>query len=110
MQIECNIANVRIQFVTVKDYTVKVLFITPTTSFHERYGTLSGAGSSTPALGILLLAAVARRQGHVVSVIDAAALEMDIDQAMDHIRRFAPEVVGISMTTLGVNGASILGC
>lgn len=87
---------------------MKILFMTTPTSFSERYGKLAGAGSSTPALGILLLAATARRQGHEVAAIDAAALEMDIDQVLNDIKQFTPDIVGISMTTLGVSGASQL--
>lgn len=81
---------------------MKILFLTPPTSFSERYGTLAGAGSSTPALGILLLAAVARDQGHSVAVIDAAARELPMEQALEAVQQFRPDAVGISMTTQGV--------
>lgn len=87
---------------------MKILFLTPPTSFSERYGALAGAGSSTPALGTLLLAAVARGHGHEVAAIDAAALEMGTDEAMERIHAFQPDAVGISMTTLGVGGAAEL--
>ncbi len=90
------------------DQTMKILFLIPPNSLIERYGKLAGAGSSSPALGILILAAVARRHGHTVSVIDTAALEMGMDQTLEQVRLFEPDVVGISSTTLGIFNASCL--
>ncbi|MFA7402992.1 MAG: radical SAM protein [Pelobacteraceae bacterium] len=87
---------------------MKILFLTPPSSSEERYGTLAGAGSSTPALGILLLAATARRLGHEVVVIDAAALEIGMKRIMERVRQFQPDVVGISTTTLAVCHAASL--
>ncbi|PLX98706.1 MAG: hypothetical protein C0623_11940 [Desulfuromonas sp.] len=87
---------------------MKTMFVTPPVSFRERYGKLSGAGSSAPALGILLLAAVAREAGHEVAVIDAAARNMDLNATLHEINAFCPEVLGISSTTLSISHAKSL--
>lgn len=87
---------------------MKILFLTPPSSLEERYGTLAGAGSSTPALGILLLAGIARQLGHEVAVVDAAALEIGIVRLMEQIKLFQPDMVGISTTTLAVCNAASL--
>lgn len=55
---------------------MKILFATPPLSMGKRYGTLTGAGSSAPTLGILQLAAVTRQHGVEPSLLDAAALDL----------------------------------
>jgi len=45
--------------------------IQPPLSRHERYGVLSAGGSSLPPLGLAWLAAVVRRDGHSVAILDA---------------------------------------
>lgn len=87
---------------------MKILFLIPPNSLIERYGKLAGAGSSSPALGILLLAALARRHGHTVTVIDTAALEIGMEQVLEQVSRFEPDVVGFSSTTLGICSAASL--
>ena len=47
-------------------------------------------------LGILYLAAVAREEGHHVSLIDAKAEGLDLETTIDRAARSSPEVVGIS--------------
>ena len=81
---------------------MKILFATPPVSREERYGSLAGAGSSAPSLGILLLAAVARQKGWSVSVLEAAALNLGPGEALARIEAERPEVLGISTTTLSV--------
>jgi len=60
-------------------------------------------GVSMPPLGLAYLAASAG--GHDVELIDPIAEELDLDSTMERIRRFQPQVVGISCTTPGIYGA-----
>ncbi|HEY6837990.1 MAG TPA: radical SAM protein [Geobacteraceae bacterium] len=79
-----------------------ILFATPPVSLEERYGTLAAAGSSAPALGILCLAAVARRAGYPCSVIDAAALDLDLAAFLAKVEEIRPQLLGFSATTLSI--------
>ncbi len=81
---------------------IDILFTTPPLSRQERYGELAGAGSSAPTLGILMLAAVAREQGYPCRVIDAAALNLSLDELLEQIAAAPPKLLGISATTLAI--------
>lgn len=87
---------------------MKIILMIPPNSLIERYGKMAGAGSSSPALGILILAALARKKGHVVKVVDTAALEIGLDQVLELVRDFQPDIVGLSSTTLGIDSAATL--
>ena len=83
----------------------KIALISPPIGLAERYGKLAGAGSSMPSLGLLSLAAVARRAGAEVHVIEAAALNLTLEQVMDELAGMRPDMVGITATTLSVFNA-----
>ncbi len=84
----------------------KVVLITPPVTLQERYGKLSGAANTLPSLGILYLAAVLRREGYEVSVIEASSLGLSLKELLDEIIEVNPEFVGISATTLSISNAS----
>jgi radical SAM superfamily enzyme YgiQ (UPF0313 family) len=86
----------------------KVVLITPPVTLKERYGKLSGAANTLPSLGILYLAAVLRREGYAVSVIEASSLRLSLRELLDEISAVNPEFVGISATTLSIFNASNL--
>ena len=79
-----------------------ILFATPPVSLEERYGSLAAAGSSAPALGILCLAAVARRAGYPCAVIDAAALNLDLSAFLARVAEIRPRILALSATTLSI--------
>ena len=68
----------------------------------ERYGSLAGAGSSLPSLGILFLAAVTRQNGFPTLLVDAAALNLDSDALLARVRAARPNVLGLSATTFSI--------
>jgi anaerobic magnesium-protoporphyrin IX monomethyl ester cyclase len=86
----------------------KVVLVTPPVTLKERYGKLSGAANTLPSLGILYLAAVLRKEGHAVSVIEASSLGLTLRELLDEIIACNPEFVGISATTLSILNASKL--
>lgn len=85
---------------------MKILFATPPLSMGKRYGTLAGAGSSAPTLGILQLAAVTRQQGYETSLLDAAALDMDETAFLERLAEIGPDILGLSATTLSITYAA----
>jgi len=72
----------------------------------ERYGSLAGAGSSLPSLGILFLAAVTRQHGFPTVVVDAAALNLDPDSLLARVKAARPDVLGLSATTFSIYHAA----
>lgn len=90
-------------------YTMaKILFLNPPLDFTRQYKHLAEAGSELPPLGIALLAAVARKHGHEVVLIDALALGLDEDALVEHILAAAPDIVGMTATSLAIFPAAAI--
>ena len=79
-----------------------VFFATPPISMEERYGSMAGAGSSLPSLGILFLAAVTREHGFPTLLVDAAALNLDPEGLLARVKAAQPDVLGLSATTFSI--------
>jgi radical SAM superfamily enzyme YgiQ (UPF0313 family) len=52
-----------------------------------------------PPLSLAWVAAIARRAGHEVTVIDARTLKLSKDDALEQLKRFRPDIMGFMMTT-----------
>jgi anaerobic magnesium-protoporphyrin IX monomethyl ester cyclase len=85
---------------------VKVFFTTAPLSFEKRYGSLAGGGSTAPALGVLMLAAVARNKGHECIVVPAAALALSEEELLERLKESSPDILCISSTTLAIGNAN----
>jgi len=85
---------------------MKILFATPPVSREACYGALEEAGSAAPALGLLLLAAVARDLGHEVAVLDGVAMQLDNGDFHARLSAFAPDLLALSATTFTVGEAA----
>lgn len=86
----------------------KIVLTTPPVTLKERYGKLSGAANTLPSLGILYLAAVLRKEGYSVSVIEASSTGLSLTELLDRIIAINPRYVGISATSLSIFNASAL--
>lgn len=86
----------------------EIVLITPPVTLKERYGKLSRAANTLPSLGILYLAAVLRKEGYSVSVIEASSLGLSIKELIEEIIKKKPTYIGISATTLSIFNASAL--
>ncbi|PIQ94083.1 MAG: hypothetical protein COY75_09965 [Nitrospirae bacterium CG_4_10_14_0_8_um_filter_41_23] len=86
----------------------EIVLVTPPVTLEERYGKLSGAANTLPSLGILYLAAMLRKEGHLVSVIEASSLGLSLKELIGEIVKNKPEYLGISSTTLSIFHASAL--
>ncbi len=80
----------------------KVFFATPPISMKERYGSLAGAGSCLPSLGILFLAAITRHKGFPTTLADAAALSLTGAELLRQVEAEQPDVLGLSATTFSI--------
>jgi anaerobic magnesium-protoporphyrin IX monomethyl ester cyclase len=86
--------------------TPRLALLSAPVSLEERYGRLKGAASTQASFGLVCLAAVALRVGASVTVIDAAAENLSIDEALARTLDFEPDVVGVSATTVGIVAAA----
>ena len=65
----------------------------------ERYGKLASIGATLPCLGLLMLGAALRQAGHRVRVVDASALGLSYGETIEEIRKFGPDIVGLTAVT-----------
>jgi hypothetical protein len=63
---------------------------------------------SVTGWGVLVLAAVAQRNGHEVAIVDAKGGGITLEEATARVTALRPDVLGISATTISIhNGARI---
>ena len=87
---------------------LKVMLINPPVSFDVFYGEwdMSDVKSSSPPLGILSLAAMIRKYGYEVKVIDAHAEGFNITNILSEVEDFSPDIVGITAMTVMISAAA----
>lgn len=79
---------------------MKILFISPTwTDDLGIFAKLAKKRNSQPPLGILYLAAVAEKRGHIVRVIDADVEDYSLNSLVDEIIKNNFDIVGITATS-----------
>ena len=87
---------------------VKVLFINPPVDFSVFYSDmdLSDTKSSSPPIGILHLASIAKEYGYPVKLIDAHAEGMNVSAILKAIDEFSPYVVCLTAMTIMIDAAA----
>jgi radical SAM superfamily enzyme YgiQ (UPF0313 family) len=85
-----------------------LLLVNPPITLEERYGSFASVGSQAPPLGLCYLAASARKQGYGVGIIDAPALDMDINRTVDEIETSNAPLIGLTASTVSIFRASEL--
>jgi len=87
----------------------RIVLLEPPYVFWDRTMDKIRAGEeSLTGWGVLVLAAVAQKRGHPVAIVDAKRGGMTLAEATEQVVALAPDVLGISATTISVtNGARI---
>jgi radical SAM superfamily enzyme YgiQ (UPF0313 family) len=83
---------------------LRVILTTPPYSSQERLGKLGFLGGALPSISLLYLASSLRDRCEL-SVMDTSFTNLDEDAALDSVRRFAPDIVGISAVTPSISRA-----
>jgi len=80
---------------------VKILLVVPPSDFlAQGYGVKAKVkAGQLPPLGVGYIAAYLERAGHEVGILDATAMELTVEQAVDQVASAAPELVGLSVLT-----------
>jgi anaerobic magnesium-protoporphyrin IX monomethyl ester cyclase len=81
---------------------LRVALVSSPLTLEQRYGKFSGAGSTQPTYGLACLGAIAKKEGVDVFIIDASAESLTVEKTLGEIMEYAPDVVGISSTTVGI--------
>jgi len=84
-----------------------IVFCEPPYVFWDRSMDRLRQGEETiPGMGVLMLAAVARRRGYDVHLIDAKAQGTPLEEVSARIAALRPDYLGLSATTISVNNAA----
>ncbi len=78
---------------------MKVLLLIPPTNLTKSYGDLKKFSNPQPAIGFAYIAAVLKENGYDVKVVDAYVSENSLEEIMDIIEQYTPDIVGISVLT-----------
>jgi radical SAM superfamily enzyme YgiQ (UPF0313 family) len=87
---------------------MKVLLLTPPVDLKSSYGKLKDFSNPQPSIGLAYIAAVLRRGGHEVSIIDAYVNQFSLREILDKIKAEAPQIVGISVLTTSSDTVRII--
>lgn len=86
----------------------RFLLLYPPISKKERYSSdIGNAGGEQLPLGIYYIAAWLRQSGYSVKVIDAEANKLSLEQVSAEIKKFMPDFIGISSTTVAFHRAVV---
>ena len=83
----------------------KIIFVYPAVNYKGRYKEVS-SGIGAPPQGLCYLAAVARKNGYDVSIIDAHALGLDEENLAVAILGKSPDYVGFTAPTMLIKSAN----
>lgn len=83
-----------------------LILINPPLQLPERYGQLWRAGNRLPNLGLCYLAAMAKKIGWKVKIIDAPALGLTSSKIVEIIKEENPGAVGLTASTPGIYKAA----
>ena len=79
---------------------MKIALVFPPVVLKHRYAhNVGDAGGNLPPLGLLHIAAILEKHQHTVKIMDAPVENWDLDQVLDQIALFAPDLVGVSSLT-----------
>jgi len=81
------------------EFPLKTLLIQPPIHLDELYGELALAGSELAPQGLCALATIARENKLDVSILDAQALKLSVDDTVHKILDIQPDVVGFTLYT-----------
>jgi len=85
-----------------------IVLVNPPITLEERYGAFASVGSQAPPLGLCYLAAILRREGFSVRILDAPAHDMRLEQALHEIGAVSTGIIGITATTASIIRAAEL--
>lgn len=78
---------------------MKIALINPPFTLKECFNNFARVGSIQQPLGLGYIAAILERRGHDVKIIDSPALKLSLEETVRAVRKFRPDVVGLTATT-----------
>lgn len=80
---------------------MKILLVHP--YFKRKIGRSDSLSPVLPPIGISYIAAVLRKEGFEVRILDLNAIEMDKGEMLNYIGDYSPELIGLTAVTITIN-------
>ena len=77
----------------------KILLLNPPSTLKEEYKRFKELGNIQQPLGLAYLGAVLEQSGREVKIIDPKPLNFTINDVLNLIKKFKPDIIGISSST-----------
>ena len=84
----------------------ELVLVNPPLTSWEQYCYLQQTSNNVAPLGLLNLAAVTRQAGVETAIVDAEALSLSYEQAIEKALSHRPNVVGVTAVTLSISNAA----
>lgn len=88
---------------------MKTLLVQPPIHLDDLYGELAKAGSELAPQGLCSIATIAKRNGYDVTILDAQALKLSVNETIRKIIELQPDVVGFTLYTTFIPVVSHIG-
>ncbi len=85
---------------------IDLLLVDPPLSMEKRYGSFALCGNKAPSYGLCFIAAVARREGFNVKILDMGVSDMDDTTLKTYLMTENPRIVGFTGATIAVSDAA----
>jgi len=83
----------------------KIVLVNPPMQIEKVYGSFSEWAGISPPTGLCYIAALIRKHGYDVSILDAEALHLGLEATTEAVLQLKPDIVGIACKTLWVVNA-----
>jgi radical SAM superfamily enzyme YgiQ (UPF0313 family) len=78
----------------------RILLVNPPIRLEEMYGEYAPWGSVAPPTGLCYVAAVLRKEGYAVSIVDGCAERLGVEEIVKRVVAGAPDLVGVTCKSI----------
>jgi anaerobic magnesium-protoporphyrin IX monomethyl ester cyclase len=78
----------------------RVVLVNPPIRLEEMYGEFASWGSVAPPTGLCYIAAVLRKEGYQVSIVDGCAERLGVEEIVTRVVADAPDLVGVTCKSI----------
>jgi radical SAM superfamily enzyme YgiQ (UPF0313 family) len=78
----------------------RIVLVNPPIRLEEMYGEFAPWGSVAPPTGLCYIAAVLRKEGYEVSIVDGCAERLSVEGIVNRVVADAPDIIGVTCKSL----------
>src|SRR5512140_851460 len=78
----------------------RIVLVNPPIRLEEMYGEFAPWGSVAPPTGLCYIAAVLRKEGYELSIVDGCAERLTTEDIVKRVVAFAPDIIGLTCKSI----------